>query len=816
MLEIAGREHAHISCRNSLGKIAYVVERLGEQRLPELFAGILEPDTLVSSRYQYLGEPLTLAFFKDINNWYSNEINLQIFDNMTAMGIDAFRTGYFTVTSAKQVQNLATIAYLQLLGPVGIIKRLNSINQIYNRTKTMALLESSATRARLRFSYHPHCRHNAQVTRQNIGVAVALMELAGFKRINYQVERDDFGDANHTLVSLHWQPLSGWYRLRWLFGKFMGRLCCQTYLKSDDVIAEYHRELVSSFEREMAEKEQQKAKSEHYYRQLIEQQEHKEQELTRLVKLKTVELQQSLSDKQRLFENFSHELKTPLTLIIGPLEQALKQDWPQEWLQLLQGANSNAHRLFELVNSLLELAEIQINRDKRVATAIGPCTGVIVSSLQSLADQHEANISLTLACDSDLTLLLQAQTWELMLTNLLTNAIKHGEPGTVIRITVCQVADALQLQVADNNRPIPTQQQVEIFSRFSASESRNRGNGLGLAIVKELAENHQGKVELLTSVEGNCFRVTLPLSLRGEPATAISSAQASAPRPFTANAVALSPDKDNKRPRVLLVEDNLELAAFLIAVFSPHLSLQHSVNGRDALALLEEETVELILSDVMMPVMDGYELCRQVKADPLLKHIPLLLLTAKSDLESQKLGLSLSADDYIAKPFNTDILLQKIHNVIHTNRALAMALQRKITASPSALALPMDGTVGEDEKAMFLNRVQAQLQRLFSHSEVKAAEIAAELFMSEKTLNRKLKLMLGCSVSELLSEYRLSRAAESLAQGHSIKEVCFACGFNSLSYFSRSFKQKFALTPSQYAAQLCVAAPTSVCASSTE
>ncbi len=806
MLDIASSQHAQISCRNSLGKITYVVEHLGEHRLPELFADILDADTLVSRKYQYLGEPLTLAYFKDINNWYNNDINLQIFDNMTAMGIDAFRTGHYTVTSAKQTQNLATIAYLRMLGPEGIVKRLNSINQIYNRTKTMALIESDGTSAKIQFTYRAGCKHSQQVTRQNIGVAVALLELAGFKEVTYHVDRDDFGAENHTLLSINWKKPSRMYQLRWLSGKLISSLFCRTYLNSDDVIGDYHQELLSSFEREMAEKEQQRKKTERYYHELLEQRELKEQELTLLVKKKTIELEQSLEDKQQLFENFSHELKTPLTLIIGPLEQLLKQELPANLQQSLVGVNRNAYRLYDLVNSLLNLAEIKINRDKKVVTHIQQCSQYILNSLQPLADDCNAKLNVLLDCEENLAMCLQAQTWELILTNLLTNAIKHGEQGAVIEVRVQQTDDELILSVTDHNKPISVQQQQDIFRRFSPSDSKNKGHGLGLAIVKELSEHHQGKVGLEVTAEGNCFRVMLPLSLKADAGLSgqIQSIDKQSDgteglRIYLDQNKDCAPGKDV--PKVLLVEDNQELAEFMISALGQNLSVIHCVNGKDALQVLDTEIVELIISDVMMPIMDGYEFCQRVKSDQMLCHIPLFLLTAKSDIESQKHGLALNADDYIGKPFNADILIQKIHNVIKTNRALAAELKQKLTL-PSPVAIKTELRVPEeDEKGDFLNRVQAQLQCQFSCAEVKAADIATKLHMSEKTLNRKLKLIIGCSITELLSEYRLNRAAEMLTAGNVIKEVCFDCGFSSPSYFSRSFKQKFGYPPSEHVAR---------------
>ena len=234
-------------------------------------------------------------------------------------------------------------------------------------------------------------------------------------------------------------------------------------MESDDVIRRYHSSLVDSLENEVSEKEKQRLKSEVYYQKLIEQQEKKEDELKYLVKDKTAKLEQSINEKEQLFENFSHELKTPLTLILGPIEKILKNDLSQELSQELRGIKCNAHRLFDLVQALLTHAELKINKDKKLPSHIVSCTRYIISSLQPLAEQKNINLNVKIQCEKDLTLELQSQTWELLLVNLLTNAIKHGKQRNQIEIVINQNQSHIMLSVSDSNIPISVERKGVYF-----------------------------------------------------------------------------------------------------------------------------------------------------------------------------------------------------------------------------------------------------------------------------------------------------------------------------------------------------------------
>lgn len=255
----------------------------------------------------------------------------------------------------------------------------------------------------------------------------------------------------------------------------------------------------------------------------------------------------------------------------------------------------------------------------------------------------------------------------------------------------------------------------------------------------------------------------------------------------------------------MLVEDNIELAEFLISSFADYFKVKHCLNGRDAISELDKQPFDLIISDVMMPVMNGFEFCQQVKSDEAFQHIPVILLTAKSDIASQKTGFSLQADDYISKPFNTDILIQKIINMVNTYQAYAIKVKQQLLSS-TLMRIDSKNTaiIGEkqNKQAQFITKLQEYLTLHYSNTELKVGEMASHFFMSEKTFTRKIQAITSSNITSLLREYRLNQATRYLTAGAELKNIGFDCGFNSVSYFGRCFKQYFGITPAQYQQQV--------------
>lgn len=782
MKDISGAEHAHISCRNSRGKIAYVLDVLGHEKLSDLFTGILEPGSLVSNQYSYMGEPLNLDYFLEVNNWYSNEINLKLFANLSRLGVDAYHTGHYTITHAKETFNNATLAYLRMLSPKGIIERVNQVNSIYNRTKTIHVDFVSNDAAQLTLIYAQDCDHNHQVTRQNIGVYSAILEYSGFQVIESKAQ-ELTEPSPRTQILFKWQVQSRWSRFLWLVGK----ICTQpfsAYMRSPDAIRTYHQDLIRSFEQEVVEKEKQRQRSEDYYQQLLQEQGQREAELNQLVEKKTNELKTLLHEKQRLFENISHELKTPLSLVLGPLELLAKEPLNTQQNQLLRQAQGNSERLLALVEQVLNLAEIKLVRQSAVKVNVNTQVNAIVASFSALLEQKQLSCRIDNQIDSPLVLNLFDQALETLLGNLLSNAIKYSDNGKHIAICLRRDHRYCFVEVQDENPAIGADLQAKLFERFTRGSSNETGHGLGLAIVKECCDEIGGNISVQSSNKGNSFTLKLPLAedTEYEIDNKISNSE---PSKAGINV--------NSGSHLLLVEDNQELADFLLQSLGREFDIHHCPDGAAALEYLNDENskgVDLIVSDVMMPNISGLELCQQLKADLRYAHIPIILLSAKSDNRSRRAGIEAQADDYIGKPFSIELLLQKLRNWRNTYRA-AQA-RTKATLLPNFRNNQSNGPEQE-----FLQRFQQTLAQLYSHSEIRSPQLAKHMGLSERQLSRRLQSQAGAGAAELLRSYRLEMAHKLLKEGASAKLACFDCGFNSMSHFSQLFKSQFGHPPSK-------------------
>jgi signal transduction histidine kinase/AraC-like DNA-binding protein/WD40 repeat protein len=511
--------------------------------------------------------------------------------------------------------------------------------------------------------------------------------------------------------------------------------------------------------------------------------------LEQQVSAKTTELQCALQEKDSLFENVSHELKTPLTLILGRSEQLLKRsDLNATTHNEVKHIEASAEHLYQLVNQILQLAEIKHQKQLKEPIDIISETNILCESLASLA--QSSGMAITYQNNTALDthwLELQQGAWPSIMTNLVSNAIKYGDRNFGVHVSLEVTETELILTVLNKGETIKTEQLEKIFNRFKQLDHKQKGQGLGLAIVKELLSNHCGSVSAKSFDNETIFTVILP-----NKENQISQREAIQPLLDSNRKV----NSSTRKQRILVVEDNKELREFITSTLTMQFSVIAVEHGQAAIDWLTnaKELPDLILSDVMMPIMDGYELCQVLKQNTEYQKIPLFLLTAKADPQSIKKGLEYSADDYIAKPFNTDVLITKIGNQLATREAFKKHLKANLLTSPEKLVIDKV----HPDSDMLLKKVNESLAENFCKADIKTADIAKALHMQEKTLNRKLQTQVGCSISQLLKEYRLNKAKQLLEKGHKSKTVCFDCGFNSVSYFGQKFKQQFGMTPSAY------------------
>ena len=516
--------------------------------------------------------------------------------------------------------------------------------------------------------------------------------------------------------------------------------------------------------------------------------------------------------KLRFFTNISHEFRTPLTLIITPIEQLLQKARDNEEKKHLQLIYRNSRRLLSLVNQLLDFRKLEFQEIK-----LRPSEGEIVSFIrettESFSDLSEKkNIHLYFQTEAEnIVVYFDHDKLEKILFNLLSNAFKYtpekGEVHVAVRLKE-EGQSSLEISIRDTGIGIPEEKQQRIFERFFQDEANgsdyNQGSGIGLALVNEYVKLQNGTITVESeSGKGSCFRVTLPLVFGGE-----TSTEEEKPvwkrKPATRPTVIMEPEntEDNEADKkssknfkqtLLLVEDNEDFRFYLKDNFKQTFEVLEAGNGLTGWEIASKVLPDLIISDVMMPVMDGIDLCRKVKNTAETSHIPVILLTAKVADNQKMEGFDVGADDYIAKPFNFKLLESRIKNLLAQRRKLQKAFRKKIDVSPSEIEI-----TSLDE--IFIKKAIDLVEENIGNSQFSVQEMSSELGMSRVNLYKKISSLTGESPVEFIRSIRLKRAAQFLKQGQlTVSEVAYRVGYNDPKYFARQFKNEFNMSPSQYA-----------------
>jgi signal transduction histidine kinase/ligand-binding sensor domain-containing protein/CheY-like chemotaxis protein/AraC-like DNA-binding protein len=542
----------------------------------------------------------------------------------------------------------------------------------------------------------------------------------------------------------------------------------------------------------------------------------------KLKQIETQQLHELETIRSRFFANISHEFRTPLTLILGPLEKLLANANENQNRTLYQTMERNARRLLHLINQLLDLSKVE-SGSLKLETKPGNIRAflkTLAASFDSLAQSRNIHFH-THISQEEYLVSFDRDKLEKIVVNLLSNAFKFTPDGGSVELRVCLKNDShsathvkiLEIVIADSGIGIAPAEIDKIFDRFyqvdSSHTRANEGTGIGLALTKELVELHTGTITVASELgKGTSFTVSLPLPVEHGGASSLASSEPSEVNSYHLLTSTLQPAgqidaeivldiKENEaqeKPLILIVEDNKDLSAYISSHFQLNFRVIEASNGRQGLQQAIEHIPDLIISDVMMPEMDGTELCKRLKTDERTSHIPVILLTAKVGEKSKLEGLETGADDYLTKPFSGTELQVRVNNLIELRKRLRERFSREVTLQPADIAI-----TSADEK--FLERVMAIVEANYMEPDFAPEDFEKEAGLSRTQFYRKLKALTDQAPGEFLRNFRLQKAVMLLTGGHgNISDVAYSVGFNSLAYFTRCFKDLYGKSPSQYVA----------------
>ena len=506
--------------------------------------------------------------------------------------------------------------------------------------------------------------------------------------------------------------------------------------------------------------------------------------------------------KFRFFTNVSHELRTPLTLIISPLEGMLKETTDELQSTRLQLMYRNAQRLLHLVNQLLDFRKGEMSTHQ-LSLSEGDIISYVHSVCNSfllMADKKHIQFSFFSGIDT-FSMAFDADKVGKIVMNLLSNAFKFTPEGGRVTVMIEHVAgtpDMLEIKIADTGIGISDVDKEHIFERFYQADHKGveetTGNGIGLSLVRDFVTLHEGEVKVFDNIgTGSVFVIQFPVKH--------VETQVQLP-PETGISIGEEEDKEIKEetreeterkdfPLLLIVDDNEDFRIFMRYSLELQYRVKLAVNGNEAWEMMQEELPDLVISDVMMPQMDGNELCRLIKQDKRTAYIPVILLTARQNTEAKLEGLQTGADDYVTKPFNMTILVLRIRKLIELSRYHRVT-QGMIDPVPSEIVI-----TSLDEK--LIEKAIKYVEDNMSRTELSVEELSRELGMSRVHLYKKLLQITGKTPIEFIRVIRLKRAAQLLRESQlHVSEVAFEVGFNNPKYFSRYFKDEFGVLPSVY------------------
>jgi len=546
----------------------------------------------------------------------------------------------------------------------------------------------------------------------------------------------------------------------------------------------------------------------------------KERDAIRISKMEQEKTEELNREKMEMFTNISHELKTPLSLILAPLKYLSQQEnLSEDSLKRLNIAITNTNKMVGLIDELVTFNRVESGNFQMFIQYGNPLTFIEIMTQYFYEVAGEKNIAIHIYTENNGEDVWFSTTYlERILNNLLSNAIKYtGEGGEIdVRAAIREENERLYLcfSVRDNGIGIAPEETENIFRKYYQTgrgyKTNHSGWGIGLATVKRLVEMHKGSICVESKIgEGSIFKVRIDVSAdafdpscrvsNGTVTSSVSSSIKTITRQIgRSETLPVSPLADS-RISILLVEDNSELLSFLSDSYSKVYKVYTATNGAEALKIAEEYQVDIVVSDVMMPVMDGMTMCDHMKNNIAMSHIPVILLTAKNDAESTMRGYECGAEAYVSKPFDPQILELRIRNILRARRRFL----NEVIDSGDA------GSVEEGEDAPVLNefdkkfitRISALVDSNIDNSGFAIADITKELGISRSLLHIKMKSFFNQSMTDYIRKKRLTYACKLLREGYNISETAYSSGYSDPNYFTKVFKKEFGITPSDYIAK---------------
>ncbi|NQZ11599.1 MAG: response regulator, partial [Algicola sp.] len=526
-----------------------------------------------------------------------------------------------------------------------------------------------------------------------------------------------------------------------------------------------------------------------------------------VIEQQVVELKALDKAKEHFFENISHEFRTPLSLIIGPLKRLYNSESNSAITNKLDAPIRQASRLLRLINQFLEISRLQsgVTQLHRRTYRLSEQIRQIVRSFADNIAHKQLHLSLSL--DDDLLLDYDASAMEKIVVNLLSNAVNYTDSGGRIVIELTSTPnDVVVLKIQDSGIGIAKEQQADVFERFHKEHENvafHHGIGIGLALVKELVELHGGRISLESEQGiGSCFTLAFVSVANGGVPEVLDTVDDLSPACLEqsmfrqvkpADVIGnrlIEVGSDTAKWTILIIDDEWDMRVYLSELLQDyHLLLAE--NGEQGLNIAIEQVPDLIISDVMMPLMDGLALTKALRVQTTTSHIPIILLTAKGGRDSKLAGLREGVDDYIVKPFDEAEFCLRVNNILVIRDELAKSFCDPHTAAAKQLQLP-------ECEQQFINDFREVLQKEYADPVFALVDMANRMHLEKRQLQRKLKALLDTSPSEYLRSFRLNKAAQMLLKGQSVSQTLELSGFMAMSHFSRCFKVRFGVAPSQY------------------